>query len=220
VAITAMPAARSVGQPLQWRNLPDQPMPEVQVLLIDNYDSYTWNIVALIQEVTGVLPTVQFHDQVDLRPQVLESFSHVILGPGPGHPTKAEDVGDNYAALDRVSCPVLGICFGHQMLAHHLGGTVQASTEPAHGEISRIRHNNSGIFRGLPLEFDVVRYHSLSVTDPQEFNVAARSISDQAIMAISHPERPWFGVQFHPESICSHHGADLLRNFFALRSLP
>ncbi len=194
-------------------------MPELRVLLIDNYDSYTWNIVSLVEMVTGVRPTVQLHNQVDLRPQVIESFTHVILGPGPGHPAKAEDVGDNYAVLDRVTCPVLGICLGHQMLAHQLGGTIQAAVEPAHGEISRIRHNDSGIFRGLPLEFDVVRYHSLKVTDPQEFKVVARSISDQDIMAISHPHRPWFGVQFHPESICSQHGADLFRNFFDLRSL-
>ncbi|MGL5829562.1 MAG: anthranilate synthase component II, partial [Angustibacter sp.] len=131
-----------------------------------------------------------------------------------GHPAKAMDVGLNYDLLRTVSCPILGVCLGHQMLAHYRGATV-AAIPPAHGEISRIRHNGDPIFANIPAEFNVVRYHSLAVTQPGEFQIIARSAGDGHIMAIAHPVRPWIGVQFHPESICSEFGEQLLRNFLS-----
>ncbi len=194
-----------------------EPLPaDLRVLLVDNYDSYTWNIAALIESVTGIRPTVRHHDELELTDEAIANWSHVVLGPGPGNPAKSSDVGLTYSLVDQLSCPILGVCLGHQMLAHHRGGTVAART-PAHGEISEIRHDGHMLFSQTPSEFKIVRYHSLVVTNPGEFQVISRSLVDDQIMAIAHPVLPWFGVQFHPESICSEYGQQIMRNFLSFR---
>ncbi len=184
-----------------------------RVLLVDFYDSYTWNLVALIRSATGEQPLVQSADALDLgqAPQA----SHVILGPGPGHPANPADIGRTRALLEVVRAPVLGVCLGHQILVTQAGGVVQPA-EPAHGRVSSLQHNGLGLFQGLPLELEVVRYHSLTAVDPGHLQVTATALDDGQVMAVQHPDRPWVGVQFHPESIRSSGGLTLIRNFLRL----
>jgi len=184
-----------------------------RVLVIDHYDSYTWNLVHLVAAVTGVLPDVVEHD----TPGVLErarAASHVVLSPGPGHPEVEADfaLGPSVFTL---GVPVLGVCLGMQALVTSYGGTV-ARIEPAHGEVSSVTHEGVGVFEGIPSPFEVVRYHSLAaIAVPAALEVTARV--DDVVMAVRHRELPHEGVQFHPESILSRHGADIVRTFLAGR---
>ena len=173
-----------------------------RVLLIDHQDSYTWNLAHLIARVTGELPVVA--DAGDVP--ALQGFSHVVLSPGPGHPS---DWGTGW--VFDAGLPVLGVCMGMQLLVTRYGGEV-AAIAPAHGVVSRVCHDGSGLFAGLPAELDVVRYHSLAATEvPPELVVTART--DGVVMALRHRELPLCGVQFHPESILSAGGPRLLANF-------
>jgi anthranilate synthase/aminodeoxychorismate synthase-like glutamine amidotransferase len=185
----------------------------VDVLVVDHYDSYTWNLVHLVAAVTGVLPDVVEHD----APGVLDRAAratHVVLSPGPGHPADAADFALGRAVFE-LGLPVLGVCLGMQALVTAYGGTVDR-VEPAHGELASIEHDGVGVFAGLPARFDAVRYHSLAAVDvgPVLRQTAADEQSG-VVMAVRHPELPLQGVQFHPESILSRHGIDLVRNFLA-----
>jgi anthranilate synthase component II len=180
-----------------------------RVLVVDHYDSYTWNLVHLVASVTGVLPAVVEHD----APGVLEragAATHVVLSPGPGHPQDPVDFALGSAVFD-LGVPVLGVCLGLQALVTSYGGTVER-IEPAHGEVASVTHDGVGVLRGLPSPFDAVRYHSLAATSvPDELEVTATS--DGVVMAVRHRDLPHQGVQFHPESILSRHGAALVENF-------
>lgn len=180
-----------------------------EVLVVDHHDSYTWNLVHLIAAVTGALPDVVEHDE----PGVLEraaGCTHVVLSPGPGHPANPTDFALGPAVFD-LGIPVLGVCLGMQALVTAYGGTVER-IEPAHGDVAVIEHDGTGVFAGLPDRFDAVRYHSLAATVvPEVLRVTARSAG--VVMGVVHRDLPLHGVQFHPESILSEHGARLVANF-------
>jgi anthranilate synthase component II len=181
-----------------------------RVLVIDHHDSYTWNLVHLIAGVTGELPVVASHDE----PIDFGRFTHLVLSPGPGRPDEPTDfaLGGTVFAL---GLPVLGVCLGMQGLVASFGGTVERIT-PAHGEIATIAHEGTGLFAGLPDRFEAVRYHSLgAVRLPPELRRTAVDERSGVTMAVAHRELPLVGVQFHPESVLSQHGAALVRNFLA-----
>jgi len=182
-----------------------------QVLVVDHYDSYTWNLVHLIAAVTGALPEVVEHDATGVL-ELARRSTHVVLSPGPGHPAEPADFALGGAVFE-LGVPVLGVCLGMQALVTAYGGTV-ARIEPAHGEVASVSHRGAGVLAGIPSPFDAVRYHSLAAVQvPASLEVTA--MSGQVVMAVAHRDLPHAGVQFHPESILSHHGADLIRNFLA-----
>ena len=180
------------------------------VIVVDHHDSYTWNLVHLLAAVTGVLPRVVQHDAVTAE-DVLR-HSHVVLSPGPGHPASPVDFAVGTAVLLAGTRPVLGVCLGMQGLVTSYGGTVER-LEPAHGDVAAIRHDGAGVFAGLPQGFAAVRYHSLGATQLPSALVATAWSDDGVVMGVRHRDLPLEGVQFHPESILSSHGADLVRNF-------
>ena len=186
-----------------------------RVVVVDHHDSYTWNLVHLVAGVTGSLPTVVEHDEVGVED--LRAFTHIVLSPGPGHPANREDfaLGRAVFELDR---PVLGVCLGMQAMVVAFGGTVEEDV-PAHGEVAEIRHDGRGVFTGLPQGFRAVRYHSLQgVTLPDELEAtaacpAAWEGGPWPLMGVRHVSLPLEGVQFHPESVLTEHGAAMVRNF-------
>lgn len=176
----------------------------VGVAVIDHHDSYTWNLVHLIASVTGAMPDVVEHDEVSAG--LLGAYAHIVLSPGPGHPDEYD-----WSVLD-LGLPVLGVCLGMQGIVRHFGGRVDR-IEPAHGDVASVTHSSSREFAGLPSPFHAVRYHSLAAVEvPSDLEVTARS-QDGVVQAVRHRELPISGVQFHPESILSEHGAGLIRNF-------
>ena len=182
------------------------------VIVVDHHDSYTWNLVHLLAAVTGVLPRVVQHDEV--TPDAVLRHSHVVLSPGPGHPGSPADFAVGTAVLQVGTRPVLGVCLGMQGLVAAYGGTV-ARLVPAHGDVATIRHDGDGVFAGLPQGFAAVRYHSLGAVELGVARVATAWSEDGVVMGVRHRDLPLEGVQFHPESILSEHGADLVRNFLS-----
>jgi anthranilate synthase/aminodeoxychorismate synthase-like glutamine amidotransferase len=182
------------------------------VIVVDHHDSYTWNLVHLVAQVTGVLPRVVQHDEVAAE-DVLR-HSHVVLSPGPGHPASPVDFAVGTAVLRAATRPVLGVCLGMQGLVTAYGGTV-ARLDPAHGEVARIRHDGAGVFAGVPQGFAAVRYHSLGAVDLPRDLVATAWSEDGVVMGVRHVDLPLEGVQFHPESILSEQGEALIRNFLS-----
>ncbi len=190
------------------------------VVVVDHYDSYTWNLVHLVASVTGALPAVVEHDQV--QADDLVAYSHVVLSPGPGHPADDGDFAVGRALVLEATRPVLGVCLGMQGMVVAYGGVVTA-VEPAHGEVAAVRHVGTGPFEGLPNPFPAVRYHSLAAVEvPDEFEVLAVCDGDRrvggegvadVVMGIAHRSKPLWGVQFHPESILTEHGRQLVATF-------
>ena len=184
------------------------------VVVVDHYDSYTWNLVHLVAAVTGVLPTVLEHDQASAD-DVL-GFSHVVLSPGPGHPADPHDFAVGGEVVSRVAetvdVPVLGVCLGLQGMVVALGGTVER-VEPAHGDVATVVHDGAGVFRDVPSPFRAVRYHSLAATVVPDELVVTATADDGTVMGLRHRTRPLEGVQFHPESVLSEHGRRLVANF-------
>jgi len=179
------------------------------VVVVDHHDSYTQNLVHLIAGVTGVLPTVVQHDECG--PEDVLRHEYVVLSPGPGHPADPRDFSVGREVLLDGSRPVLGVCLGMQGMVTAYGGVVDRAV-PAHGQVARISHDGAGLFRGLPQEFAAVRYHSLAaVVLPDVLTVTATA--EGAVMGVRHTELPQEGVQFHPESILTEHGAAMLANF-------
>jgi anthranilate synthase/aminodeoxychorismate synthase-like glutamine amidotransferase len=184
-----------------------------RVVLVDHHDSFTHNLAHLIASVTGVLPVLVQHDD-PAAVDVLAGATHVVLSPGPGTPDDPEDFGVGRELLRSGDVPVLGVCLGMQALAVTHGGAV-AAVRPAHGRVSSVVHDGRGLFTGLPQGFAAVRYHSLAVTEvPATMEVTARS-EDGVVMGLRHRERPQCGVQFHPESVLSEHGRDMVAAFLA-----
>ncbi|WP_084506340.1 aminodeoxychorismate synthase component I [Geminicoccus roseus] len=192
----------------------------MRLLLVDNYDSFTFNLAQLVAVVSGAEPWVVKNDQVDLDQVAAFGPDAVILSPGPGRPDRPADFGICTALIRSYQGPILGVCLGHQGLAAHGGGRIGYARTVMHGRPSRIRHLGTGLFHGLPQDFRAIRYHSLLVTEPgPDFEPVAWS-DDGIIMALRHRHRPLHGVQFHPESIDTEHGAALVRNFLDLVVSP
>lgn len=188
----------------------------MRTLLIDNYDSFTYNLYQYLAACNGQAPLVVRNDELTWEELEQRGFDNVVISPGPGRPQNASDLGLSAELLRRSDRPVLGVCLGHQAIAHHCGAKVGLAVRPMHGRIDRIFHGQRGLFRGIPDRFEAVRYHSLAVSElPGNLEPLAWA-ADGTLMALRHQSRPWWGVQFHPESICSEYGARLLRNFHDL----
>jgi anthranilate synthase component 2 len=187
-----------------------------RVALIDNYDSFTFNLVHYLGEL-GADVSVWRNDEIGVDEVVEAKPDAIVLSPGPCTPNEAGICLD----LVRAACdttPILGVCLGHQAIGQAFGGDVVRAPQPLHGKTSRISHNARGLFRGLNGPFEATRYHSLIIdraTKPEALEVSAET-DDGLIMAVAHKEKPVYGVQFHPESIASEHGRDILRNFLEL----
>ncbi|WP_406178745.1 aminodeoxychorismate synthase component I [Streptomyces canus] len=189
----------------------------MKTLLIDNYDSYTYNLFQLIAEVNGEEPVVVLNDAVGALPDLgayLAGFDNVVVSPGPGHPAEPRDFGLSAAVLAESPIPVLGVCLGHQGIALGEGGRVGSAPEPRHGHLSTVRHDGRDLFRGLPQDFTAVRYHSLAVSEPLPQTLEATAwAEDGVLMGLRHRSRPLWGVQFHPESVLTDYGHRMLVNF-------
>ena len=189
------------------------------ILLIDNYDSFTYNLVHYLGELGGVCE-VHRNDQITVDEALKLKPKAIVLSPGPCTPNEAGICLDLIRAAG-ASIPLLGVCLGHQSIGQVYGGRVLRANLPMHGKLSSIRHDNKGLFAGLPGKLEVTRYHSLIVeraTLPADLEVTAET-SDGIIMGLQHKTHPVHGVQFHPESIASEHGHDLLANFLKLAGL-
>ena len=183
------------------------------LLLLDNYDSFTYNLYQYLAEL-GAEVVVRRNDQVSLNEIEQMQPDHIVVSPGPCTPNEA---GLSCAVIETFgpSIPTLGVCLGHQSIGQVYGGRVIRAPEPMHGKTSLMYHNGQGVFRGLPQPFEANRYHSLIVehaTLPAELEVTAQT-EDGIIMGLKHRSYPVEGVQFHPESILTTTGKDLLRNF-------
>ncbi|QKW09725.1 aminodeoxychorismate synthase component I [Streptomyces sp. NA04227] len=189
----------------------------MRALLMDNYDSYTYNLFQLLAEVYGKEPTVMVNDDAAWAKLDPSAFDCVVISPGPGRPQRPSDLGFCQDILERwQDVPVLGVCLGHQAIAHHYGGRV-ATGVPRHGHLTRVRHGGEDLFDGLPQNFTAVRYHSLRVTEPLPRTLRATAwAEDGTVMGLRHETLPRWGLQFHPESVASEWGAQLLRNFAEL----
>ena len=192
------------------------------VVVVDHHDSYTWNLVHLIASVTGVLPTVVQHDEV--TGAAVLTHEYVVLSPGPGSPDNPEDFSVGREVLLAGTVPVLGVCLGMQGLVTAYGGSVvQDLHRLAHGEVAHIHHDGGGVFAGLPQDFAAVRYHSLAALHLPECLVATavcagdRVEGREVLMGVRHASLPLEGVQFHPESVLSEHGAEMIANFLGRR---
>jgi len=185
----------------------------MRTLLIDNYDSFTWNLFQLLAEVNGVKPLVVRNDEAPWEDLVRRGFDNVVISPGPGRPDAEADFGVCAEAIRRCKVPLLGVCLGHQGIGWMEGGAVERVPEPMHGRLSEVRHDGSPFFAGIPSPFKAVRYHSLGLAHPLPPTLREIATSDGIPMAIEHKTRPQWGVQFHPESIATDHGKRLLQNF-------
>jgi len=183
------------------------------ILLLDNYDSFVWNLARYVREL-GHEPLVRRNDALTLDSLAALSPSHIIISPGPCTPAEA---GISTAVVRRFgpTIPLLGVCLGHQVIGAACGGRVVRAGRPMHGKTSAISHDGTGLFRGLPSPFRATRYHSLVLerdTLPADLEVTATA-EDGEIMAVRHRTHPVVGTQFHPESVLTEHGHVLLRNF-------
>jgi anthranilate synthase/aminodeoxychorismate synthase-like glutamine amidotransferase len=184
------------------------------IFVVDNYDSFTWN---LVQALGRLEPDVEVarNDRFDPESVVGRRPLAIVISPGPGRPERAGRTIATIAAAEREGIPVLGVCLGHQAIAHFHGACVERAPAPRHGKSSPVRHDGSALFSAVPSPFEAGRYHSLIVRNeglPDELAVTAMS-EDGLVMAIAHRAKPVFGVQFHPESVLTPNGETLLANF-------
>ncbi len=187
------------------------------ILVIDNYDSFTYNLVQVMGEMGADLQ-VERNDQITLDDVRAMQPSHIVISPGPGDP---DDSGVSLDVLRHMgeTTPVLGVCLGHQCIGQVYGGVVARAPHLMHGKTSMVYHNNEGLFAGVPNPFEATRYHSLIVledTVPDCLSITART-EDGLIMGLQHKELAVFGVQFHPESILTTYGPRILQNFLEVR---
>ncbi|ONH69292.1 Aminodeoxychorismate synthase [Cyberlindnera fabianii] len=191
------------------------------ILLLDSYDSFTFNLRSLIEEATGQHVITIHNDSLNQESlsRYIPLFDAVVIGPGPGHPSNPLDVGV-IPSLFKESIPILGICLGFQSLCLAEGCDVMRSSEIKHGQVYKITHTSSSIFKNIDQQFDAVRYHSLCVPrlskSLEKLAYTTEPDGTEVIMATRHLEKPWVGVQFHPESICSKNGVTLVKQFIEI----
>jgi len=186
------------------------------VFIVDNYDSFTYNLVQFLGEL-GADIVVRRNDQVSVAEIAAEQPSHLVVSPGPCTPNEAGISMEAIRHFGAERLPVLGVCLGHQAIGQVYGGVVRRADAPVHGKTDEISHDGAGVFAGLPDPFTATRYHSLVVDQalPHELVLTAWN-SQGIVMGVRHRELPVHGVQFHPESVLTEVGLDLLRNFLAL----
>jgi para-aminobenzoate synthetase len=188
----------------------------VRILLVDNYDSYTFNLYQLLAEIVGEPPEVVRNDSITPDAPSVAEADAIVISPGPGHPASDRDFGIGSHLILHGEVPTLGVCLGHQGIAHVFGGDVSSAPAVFHGRISQVRHSGDEIFAGIESGFSAVRYHSLAVQPPLPDvleEIAWAEEEDEVVMGLRHKERPIWGVQFHPESIGTPDGVRLLANF-------
>lgn len=189
----------------------------MDVLLIDNYDSFVYNILQYLGEL-GASPTVYRSDKITVKRVKALRPDRIVLSPGPGAPDDRRYFGNCLAIIKEMGfkTPILGVCLGHQGIVYAYGGRIAHARRPMHGKTSMISHDGAGVFKGLPNPIEATRYHSLVAdifTIPPCLKVSAKSIDDQEVMGVRHLEYPVEGVQFHPESILTQEGKRMLKNF-------
>ncbi|MDE2595317.1 MAG: aminodeoxychorismate/anthranilate synthase component II [Sphingomonadales bacterium] len=184
------------------------------ILVIDNYDSFTWNLVHYLMELGAEVEVVR-NDALSAGQALSSGASGFLLSPGPCTPNEAGISLDLVGACADAGKPLLGVCLGHQSIGQHFGGQVVRGGL-MHGKVSPVSHDGSGLFRGLPSPFIATRYHSLIVTDIPECLVVNATSDDEHVMGFRHAHLPIHGVQFHPESIATEHGHAMLANFLTI----
>jgi len=189
----------------------------VKVLLIDNYDSFVYNIAQYLGEL-GASPIAYRNDEITVRKVKNLQPDRIVLSPGPGTPKDKRYFGNCLSIIRKLSphIPILGICLGHQGIVHAFGGEISNANRLMHGKTSMIRHDGKGVFRSVSNPFEATRYHSLVASlfsIPSCLRVSAYSLEDCEVMGIRHIERPIEGIQFHPESILTGEGKRILKNF-------
>jgi len=198
----------------------------MRIIIIDNYDSFTYNLAQQIAAVVdreakiSINPMVFRNDKVTLGEIIALDADAIVISPGPGHPANKRDFGVSADVIANMydKVPILGVCLGHQGIVHIFGGKVVRAKIPRHGKTSMIKHNNNGILAGLSNPFKATRYHSL-VAEPNSIpsclEVTAYSLDDGEVMGIMHKKYPLFGVQFHPESVLTDEGNRIIINFLS-----
>ncbi len=191
------------------------------LLVVDNYDSFTWNLAQLLGAVAGssVRVRVVLNDAHTVDELIASAPWRVVISPGPGDPSRA---GVSNALIAKAPAPLLGVCLGHQCIASVFGARVVRAAEPVHGKAAAVHHSQNGLFEGIPSPFTAARYHSLAVDPaslPACLEVTART-ADGVVMALRHRERALYGVQFHPESVLTAWGEALVKNFLSEKSNP
>jgi len=184
------------------------------LLLLDNYDSFTYNLAHLFEELGEEVCVIR-NDAIDADGAERLAPTRLVVSPGPGRP---DDSGSTLAVIERLAprIPTLGVCLGHQAIVQAFGGEIGPARRLLHGKASRVRHDGRGLFEGLPSPLEGGRYHSLAATNvPDALDVCATT-EDGEVMAVRHRDLPVHGIQFHPESVLTPRGADLARNFLAL----
>jgi len=186
----------------------------MKTLLIDNYDSYTFNLFQLLAEVNGEHPFVIRNDQLNWDELTALDFDNIVISPGPGRPDVEQDFGICRRVLSDLSVPTLGVCLGHQGLGMICGAKITYAPSVMHGQLSPVQHNSNPLFAGIPQGFQAVRYHSLTVAEPLPRELEKTAWADDGVvMALRHRERPQWSVQFHPESVSTEYGHELIENF-------
>ncbi|MEL7123765.1 MAG: gamma-glutamyl-gamma-aminobutyrate hydrolase family protein, partial [Bacteroidota bacterium] len=190
----------------------------IKTILIDNYDSYTHIIYQYLWKLSGQPPLVIKNDQLSIKELEKLDFENIVISPGPGTVIEPKDIGICVEVLHHFpNKPFLGICLGHQLLGHHFGAEIIQAPSAVHGKYSILTLRPSPLFLDLPHEIEVVRYHSLIVESiPEELEVIGSTKSDGLVMALQHKELPYFGVQFHPESIGTQYGEQIFKNFLKI----
>jgi anthranilate synthase/aminodeoxychorismate synthase-like glutamine amidotransferase len=191
-------------------------MAGARILVVDNYDSFTYNLVQELAEL-GAEPTVVRNDAWTIEQAREFRADGIVISPGPGTPERPSDVGISNDLIRELgpTTPLLGVCLGHQCIGHVFGGRIKRAPELVHGKTSQIYHRGEGVLDGLPIPFEATRYHSLVVERsslPHELKVTAET-GDELVMAVRHRTLPIEGVQFHPESVLTVEGMQILRNF-------
>jgi anthranilate synthase component 2 len=187
------------------------------ILVVDNYDSFTWNLVHYLREL-GAGIEVARNDAITVAEALASGAEGIVISPGPGTPDEAGISLELVAACAEARRPLLGVCLGHQAIGQHFGGSVVRARRVMHGKTCPVEHDGTGLFAGLPSPFSATRYHSLTVEPeglPDCLKVNATA-SDATIQGMRHCELPIHGVQFHPESVASEYGHALLRNFLQI----
>ncbi len=186
------------------------------IFVLDNYDSFTYNLVQLIGEL-GFQPEVIRNDKITVEEVLKKKPSHILISPGPGTPEEG-GISNDLIKTAYKDIPILGVCLGHQCIGHCFGATVKRASRLMHGKTSKIKHDNKGVHKGLPSPFTATRYHSLTVdpkTLPKEIIATAWTEDQNELMGVRHTKYPLEGVQYHPESFLTEFGAQILTNFLS-----
>jgi anthranilate synthase component 2 len=188
------------------------------ILVIDNYDSFTWNLVHYLQELGAEVEVVR-NDAIGVGQAMSSGAQAFLISPGPCTPNEAGISLELVEACADQNKPLLGVCLGHQAIGQHFGGTVVRAKSLMHGKTSPVIHDGSGVFENIPSPFTATRYHSLVVEGAPDTLIVNARTDDDIVMGFRHATLPIHGVQFHPESIATEHGHDLLANFMRLAGI-